>query len=432
VHPDFAVFKEQFENGIEKLKGFCRENKLANVEKLCANFDQLKKHRFAPDAKDLHFFVGRHLELLDGPGKCALDGMLVMLDDPAIADEDKRSAVRNLSEGVAECAPGAGANMMLTHRALSLSAGGLPAAVWQAKEAIVQAVIAEAVIAEFGREAFFRGMAIHYGSAVRNHLATRIGLPLSDDSLALRNLTLDFLNTCGANVARALKPVKVALHLAEKCHAQTAQKFADYGEPASGHEKSPVVVYSRDKDSELLIDDAMTEARMRYGGSVQRRSLVQDSGNYQTFSIQPEHTLLAADILWGLEEQKLLHEHELLLSPAFTQVASWIDPDAEVSARVTAHCAENKVLWLVRSHDKDDKLFARDASGLRSDAKAERQLFDVRLARQPTTDFLPIRFGRTSGVPRTAVNCGPRPMRRGRRSRGCRRRGSSRGQRDHH
>uniref|UniRef100_UPI0039EF086E hypothetical protein n=1 Tax=Bordetella sputigena TaxID=1416810 RepID=UPI0039EF086E len=202
---------------LDRLGGFAAAGcaSARNRLRILHGLDRLYERRFRADYDE------DYAELIDGPGKRALEAICAMIDDEAIPRHVRHAVVGNLSEGLGACEGGTLSNLLAAQRALIMSSGGVRARFWKMKEDSIRALLHEAVHQKFSGRASYVGREVHYVNAVWNHLADEFGLEAVPDPRATQIRPFDprFLDECRRKARAAITPDKLAMRLAEQCLA---------------------------------------------------------------------------------------------------------------------------------------------------------------------------------------------------------------------
>ncbi|CAM3762036.1 hypothetical protein BOSP111201_24160 [Bordetella sputigena] len=268
----FTRFRDEMRENIDFLIARARQLGMQDSDVVAQRLLTFYRHRF----EDSYFDT--HAELIDSRGKEALDHFCAMLADPRIAPDKQRTAIRNLSQGVAVCASGTVRNLIDADRDLALAVGGIRGRLWKTKEEMVRALLQAAVVATYAPTA---AMEIHYVNVVWNELADDFGLVAVPESTKPGRITQGFVDDCRARVHAALSPDKVARTLAENCledfRARTVSDGASAIPCDSDHtEWLNIVVRDIQRGLDLTEDQLSLHAFVRIDQDNERFEVLED------------------------------------------------------------------------------------------------------------------------------------------------------------
>lgn len=301
--PLYVQYREQMRAALEELARFAiREDMPPEQQAKIANgFYALYYRRFHEP------YVEVYAELIDGPGKRALDNLCDLIRDTAIPAHVRHAAILNLSggldvcDGVDGCEGATLANLVAAERTLIMSAGGIRSRIWQFKELCTRAALQEEAQERFGDHRKFLDRELRYVDAAWNFLARDLGLEAVPDPLCLDLLLRagDFVPACRAKARALLTPDRFALWLAEEC-LSSFWNAAPPGEQAAHGEGIPdwfdVAL------NEILLNLRLGADRLGLHAFVQ----LDEAG--RRYRLRTDPTLIAVALLDAVHEEGLIDD----------------------------------------------------------------------------------------------------------------------------
>ncbi|ARP80283.1 hypothetical protein CAL12_05175 [Bordetella genomosp. 8] len=313
--PAFPRYREEMRVLLDILTAFAIHDDMpaATRTAIADGFSQLYQRRF--DAP----YVEPYAELIDGPGKRALESICALVHDESIPLALRRATACNLSASLSVCQGGTLSNLLLAQRTLMTSAGGIRARLWKIKDECARALLLEAVHEKFHTRKEYLSAEMHYVNSAWNLLAGEFGLQAMNDPGADALLAGDtaFLGLCRARLLAGLTPENLATRLAEDClgafvgSAPEGARGAPYG--------AGIPAWFDSALESILLDLRLGADRLTLHAFVQ----LDEAG--QRYRLRTDATLVAVALLDAIHAEGLM-DH----MPQYG--GEWVDQDGQRAA----------------------------------------------------------------------------------------------------
>jgi hypothetical protein len=328
--PDFPRYRDEVRQQLDFLADFCRRHGTPDAQLIAGRLQQFYDHRF------VQAYFDTHEALVDSRGKQALDSFCDQVRDDRIPLSSRTAAIRNLSEGVLECASGAVSNLIAADGELSMSQCGIRSALWKMKESMVAGVLRESVSQVFGSESNYAGNEIHFVNSAWNYMADTFGLQPIPDWMA-PSLHFDALDDCRSEVRAALKPARLAGALAEQCMQAVHAGAAACSMPPSGDCTAGALAALSDILEQALTDLQLPKDALALSAFV-RLGDDGDPDNAPRYSLRTDCTLVARNLLKAMSAEGLLEGTPV-------KWGEWRDAQGQRCAWITYG---NELTWMAR------------------------------------------------------------------------------------
>lgn len=347
---EFPRYREEVRERLAFLVAFCRRHGMPDADAIQKNFDIFFAHRF----DEYHYFDTR-AGIVDSVGKRSLDEFCALILNEAADLDRRKSAIRNLAQGVTLCADGAVSNLVSAACTLAKTIGGIRGKLWELKEETARGVLRELLDERFGHEENYQGNEIHFVHTVWNILADQFGLKKVPDGITMAETTGDdFLALCAAGISAALTPDRLALLIAEACQARLHSGFADARTPPAGPwtagTEAAVAAMLEEIGDEFgltstdgleLGDDGETPTLRASDLRMKSFFQLDENNGAYTYALRAEPSLIALDVLRNFGDRRLLQTQTYPCNGG-----EWVD-EAGMRAALFLY---GELAWVVRIH----------------------------------------------------------------------------------